>query len=270
MLSRAIRFLQRLKADFIVTGEMMDNHGLSYKEMERITEDLGISGVVVRPLSARLLPETIPERKGWIDRDMLGSLRSGQTDERQMLIDWARALGLDAENKVGFYPRCKLTLSGFGKRLENLFAEEEFTLNTLKLLEFSVYYKRFPDVKIVLATDEEEKRKLQTYFLPQDLRVYLPTHPGPMTLVRADWSAKSKEEIQKIISLAARITATHSSAADLVGVPVSYRFENDDETKQLNVAPFDSSSEISKTCFSHRISSDMYESVSAAVEKPAK
>ena len=63
MLSRAIRFAQRLKADFIVTGEVIGRHGLSESEMERITEDLGISGFVLRPLSARLLPETIPELK---------------------------------------------------------------------------------------------------------------------------------------------------------------------------------------------------------------
>jgi tRNA-uridine 2-sulfurtransferase len=270
MLSRAIRFSQRLKADFIVTGEVKDNHGLSDREMERITEDLGISGFVLRPLSAKLLPETMPELKGWVDRNSLGSLRAGEADEQKGLIDWGRKLGLDAENELGFYPRCKLTLPGFGKRLENLFAEDEFTLNTLKLLEFSVYYKRFPDVKIVLATDEEEKRKLQTYFLPQDLRVYLPTHPGPMTLVRTNWSSKSEREVEEIISLAARITATHSNAAHLAGVLVSYRFENDDETQQLNVIPFDSSKEINKTCFSYQVSSEMYEPMSSVVEKPAK
>jgi hypothetical protein len=268
MLSRAIRFSQRLKADFIVTGEVVDNHGLSEREMQRITDDLGISGFVVRPVSAVLLPETIPERKGWIDREVLGSLRAGDTNEQEVLLEWGQRLGLDAKNEVDFYPRCKLTLAGFGKRLEDLFAEEEFTLNTLKLLEFSVYYKRFPDVKIVLATDEEEKRKLQTYFLPQDLRVYLPTHPGPMTLVRTNWANKSEGEVEQIISLAARITATHSNAAHLPGVPVSYRFENDDETQQVNVVPFDSPKEIDKTCFSHQLSSAMHEAMPSVVEKP--
>jgi len=199
-----------------------------------------------------------------VDRDLLGDLRDGEWDR---LVDLGRDLDLDVENEVGFYPRCKLTLSGFGKRLENLFAEEEFTLNTLKLLEFGLYYKRSPDVKVVLAVGEDEKRKLQTYFLPQDLRVYLPTHPGPMTLVRTDWSSKSENEIEKIINLAARITATHSEAAYLTAVPVSYRFEQDDETQQLNVQPFRSLKEIGKTCFSCRLSSRLDEHLAAMVEK---
>ncbi len=267
MLSRAIRFTQRLKADFIVTGEVVDHHGLSEQEMERITEDLGIRGLVLRPLSARLLPATIPELKEWVDRDLLGDLRDG---EGERLLDLGRDLDLDVENKLGFYPRCKLTVSGFGKRLENLFTEEGFTLNTLKLLEFGLYYKRPPDVKVVLAVDEDEKRKLQTYFLPQDLRVYLPTHPGPMTLVRTDWSSKSKDEVEEIVNFAARITAMHSEAAYLSGVPVCYRFEQDDETQQLSVLPFRSLNEIDKTCFSCRLSLRTTGHLEALVEKRAQ
>lgn len=267
MLSRAIRFAQRLKADFIITGEVVNHHGLSEQEMERITEDLGIRGLVLRPLSARLLPATIPEIRGWVDRDLFEDLRDGEMDR---LLDLGRDLDLDADNELGFCSRCKLTVSGFGKRLENLFAEEAFTLNTLKLLEFGLYYKRSPDVKVVLAVDEDEKRKLQTYFLPQDLRVYLPTHPGPMTLVRTDWSNKSEDEIEEIISLAARITAMHSEAAHLTDVPVSYRFEQDDETQQLNVLPFRSLKEVGKTCFSCRLSSRLNGHLATTVEKWAQ
>lgn len=266
MLSRAIRFMQRLKADFIITGEVVDHNGLSEQELGRITEDLGIAGLVLRPLSARLLPETIPEIKGWVERDLLGDLRDGEGDR---LRKWGKNLGLDAGNGTDLYPRCKLTLAGFGKRLENLFAEEAFTLNTLKLLEFNLYYKRSPDVKMVLAIDDDEKRTLQTYFLPQDLRVYLPIHHGPMTLVRTDWSSKSENEIEEIINLAGRITATHSRAAHLPAVPISYRFENDDETQQLNVLPFHSLKEIEKKCFSCRLSSRLDVPLAPMLEKHA-
>ena len=266
MLSRGIRFMQRLKADFIVTGEIVDHNGLTEQELERIVEDLGIIGLVLRPLSARSLPPTIPEIKGWVDRDLLSDLRDG---EKNSLIELGRHLDLDVENEIGFYSRCKLTIPGFGKRLENLFAEEVFTLNTLKLLEFDLYYKRSPDVKMVLALDEDEKRTLQTYFLPQDLRVYLPTHPGAMALVRTDWSSKSQKEIKEIIKLAGRITATHSNASHLAAVPISYRFENDDETQQLNVLPFHSSKEIGKRCFSCRLSSPTGNGIAPVVEKRA-
>ncbi len=267
MLSRAIRFMQRVKADFIVTGEVAGHNGLSEREMERITEDLGIGGLVLRPLSARLLPTTIPEIKGWIKRERLGDLRDGD-DER--LAEWGRSLGLIPDDPEPRPCRCKLTIPGFGERLGNLFEEESFTLNTLKLLEFRLYYKYDPDVKLVLAVDEDEKRTLQTYFLPQDLRVYLPTHRGPMTLVRANWAGKSKRETQEIITIAGRITAMYSDAAHLASVPVKYRFEQDDETQQLNVLPFRSPDEISRDCFSCELCSSDEISLASPLEKHAE
>lgn len=245
MLSRAIRYMERIEADFLVTGELVGNNELAEKEMERITEDLGIGGVVLRPLSAGLLPPTRPELEGWIEREILGDLRAKDCDR---LIELAKRLGISTADPMSCNMRCKLTFPGFGKRLEYLFEEEGFTMNALKLLDFKLYYKRPPDVKIVLATDEEGKRTLQNYFLPQDLRVYLPTHRGPMTLVRTNWTRKSAVEIQQIIELAGRITVTHSEAAHLTSVLVSYRFENDDETSQLSVLPFNSVAEIAEYC----------------------
>ena len=245
MLSRAIRYMERIEADFIVTGELVGHNELTEKEMERITEDLGIGGVVLRPLSARLLPPTRPEIEGWINREDLGDLRVKDCDH---LIGFAERLGLSPADSMGSDLRCKLTLPGFGKRLEHLFDEEGFTMNALKLLDFKLYYKRLPDVKIVLATDEEGKRALQNYFLPQDLRVYLPTHRGPMTLVRTNWASKSTVEVLEIIELASRITVTHSEASHLDNVLVNYRFENDDETSRLSVLPFNSVAEIAEYC----------------------
>jgi hypothetical protein len=255
MLARAIRYMERIKADFVVTGEILGRHGLSEVEMERITEDLGVGGLVVRPLSAQLLPPSQAEREGWIRRDSLGDLREG---DRDRLAELAHQLGLSEDDPMGSDRQCKLTFPGFGKRLENLFEEDRVTLNALKLLEFEIYYKRPPDVKIVLATDEDEKRALQTFFLPQDLRVYLPTHRGPMTLVRADWTRKSPREIKEIITLAARITVTHSDAAHLAGVQVKYRFEKDNETSQLNILPFRSIAEIANHCFVSNFSSPLF------------
>ena len=245
MLSRAVRYMQRIQADFIVTGEIVGHNGLGENEMSRITEDLGISGLVLRPLSAQLLPPSVPELEGWFDREALGNLREGDADE---LAEIGRSLGLPVNGSICSDRRCKLTLAEFGERLEDLFGEDGFTLNALKLLDFRMYYKVPPDVKIVLAMEEEEKRTLQNYFLPHDLRVYLPTHRGPMTLVRTNWDAKQPSEVSDIIELAGRITVTHSEAAHLASVTVNYRFENDDETSQLNVLPFGSPEEIAVYC----------------------
>jgi len=246
ILMRAIRYMERIHADFIVTGEIVGRNGLSTDDLLRIEDTLGISGMVLRPLSAQLLPPTRAERAGWVDR---ASLFGFEADGHVRLEDVASDLGLLSH--IDFLKaerRCKLTFPGFGKRLESLLEEEEFTMNALKLLDFRLYYKCPPDVKIVLATDEDEKRTLQNFFLPQDLRVYLPTYRGPMALVRTNWEEKSVAQVREIVELAGRITATYSAAPSGTVIPINFRFESDDETSQLNVSPFSSPAEIENYC----------------------
>jgi hypothetical protein len=245
-ISHALRYMERIGADFIVTGELVGRNGLDEDDLIRVMRNAGATGQVLRPLSARLLPPTPMENSGAIPRKALSGLVA---DDQDGLLDLASSLGIAADAALDCYKRCRLTAPGYGARLENLLREERFTLNALRLLDFRLYYKQDPDVKFVLATDEEEKRALQNLLLPQDLRVYLPTHRGPMCLVRTDWTSKEHDEVREIIDFACRVTATHSEASDLASVLVCHRFENHDETSQSSVSPFSAVEEIARYCF---------------------
>jgi len=243
LLRKGLKYMRKVGADFLVTGEIVGKHDLQAEDILRIAAEVGAGDLVLRPLSARLLPETLPERAGWVNRKHLKGLRAEDEGEEELKI-LARRLGITIE---GFpaSSRCKLTQVSFGQRLEDLLREKDFTLNALELLEFPLYYKRLPDVKIVLGRDDEEKRRLQNFFLPEDLRLYVPTHEGPMALVRANWKEKSEPEIEDIIELAARITVTHSKVKD-GKIQANYRFENEQETFRINVSPFSSEQELEK------------------------
>ena len=179
----------------------------------------------------------------WLDRDQDGRRqRSG----RATLTKLAGDVGLEVADPLASCHRCKLMTPGFGERVASLFGESGFTLNALRLLDFPLYYKVHPDVKIVVARDEREKRDLQNLFLPQDLRVYPATPHGPMTLVRTCWNEKEHGEQQTIVGLAARITATFADPRRTEAVPIYYRLENEDETQLLNASPFESPVEIAQ------------------------
>lgn len=244
ILRNAYRYMKKVGADFIVTGALVGKRNLSESDLIGIPQQLGLEDLVVRPLSGQLLPPTFPERVGWIKRENMKDFTDQDMDKVAKLIkEWGISVnGFPAEE------RCKLTQEDFGRRLEDLFKEGHFTMNALELLEFDLYYKKPPDVKIVLGKDDEEKRRLQKFFLPEDLRLYIPTHDGPIALVRTDWRKKSNPEIQNIIELTAKISVAHSSLKEkgTGNVQANYRFEKQSETFRINVAPFSSEDELNQ------------------------
>ncbi len=244
LLRKALRYMRKVGADFLITGEIIGVRGLGLDEMLRIAEEAGVADRVLRPLSAKHLPPTLPEREGWVDRERLLDLTNKDSDR---LWTIARELGIETEG-FSAKQRCKLLLPYFGQRLEELLREGNLTLNGLELLEFPLYYKKPPDVKIVLGRSEEEKKKLQNFFLPDDLRLYVPAGDGPMALVRANWREKSEQEILQIIELAARITAMYANVGPDHRVQANYRFENSQETHRINISPFSSERELEKYC----------------------
>ena len=245
MIRKGMRYMHKVGAEFLVTGEIVGTRGLEADDVLRLTSDAGASDRVVRPLSAQQLPRSRPEREGWVDRGRFYGLDAETRHEDLPKV--AESLGIHCE---GFPAerRCKLLLPYFGRRLEDLLQEEHLTLNGLELLEFPLYYKKQPDVKIVLGRDEDEKRRLQNFFLPDDLRLYVAMGHGPIALVRANWQQKSDYEVLQIIELAARITAMHSDLGARQRVQANYRFEHSEQTNRIRIAPFGSEHELAEHC----------------------
>lgn len=236
LLERGKRFMERMQGDFMVTGEVLDRrNGLGEEEIRRIDERSGVTGLVYRPLSSDLLEDTVPEEKGWVKK---GFSLQGESREELEKLKNRFEIGI-CSNGFPAEERCKLTSFRYRKRLKDLLQEPKFTTNALKLLEFDDYFKIPPDIKIVFGTDEEEKRELQNYFLPSDVRVYLPSHEGPMSLIRADWDRKDKGTVEEVINFTARAAVSLSGAGDNCKIPVNYRFENDSETVRIDVFPLD-------------------------------
>ncbi len=243
LFAKAARYMERIGAEYLVSGDVPGANQLTARQIRGIAENLGVAGRILRPLCAGASRGRARGLEKWVDRDQDGKgSRSGSG--RAVLTKLAEDVGLEVADPLACCHRCKLMTPGFGERVASLFGEAGFTLNALHLLDFPLYYKVHPDVKIVLARDEREKRDLQNLFLPQDLRVYPATPHGPMTLVRTSWNEKGREEQQTIVGLAARITATFAGPKRTEAVPIYYRLENEDETLLLNTSPFDSPDEI--------------------------
>lgn len=239
LLSRGKRFMERVEADFLATGYRPENGGVMPEDVLQVERNLGLAGRVFRPLAMREMSDTMPEEEGWVD-DILTTLEESNYN----LSNLSDVLGLRLDPVEQGYPsreRCKLTEQRYRNRFMNLLQEPGFTNNVLKLLEFDYYHKIPPVTKVVVAVSEQDKRELQNYFLPNDLRLYFPLVDGPMALVRSlhsNGTSQRTEEEEEMVRLAARISASYGSDADLgTKLVVHYRFENENETSRMSVRP---------------------------------
>ena len=85
MLKKAREMMAKEGASFLITGEVVGQRPMSQKSqtMRLIEKEAGVAGLVLRPLSAKLLEPTIPEEKGWVDRNKLLDI-SGRSRKAQI------------------------------------------------------------------------------------------------------------------------------------------------------------------------------------------
>lgn len=67
--------MESLDAAFVVTGDVLGQRPrTSAFDLELVAAHAGLEGWVVRPLSARRLPPTVPEERGWLHRQALSDI----------------------------------------------------------------------------------------------------------------------------------------------------------------------------------------------------
>ncbi len=202
MLKKAKEYAEEVQADFILTGEVLDQRPMSQhmRALTLIEREADLEGKLLRPLSAKLLPETEAEKKGWVERKLLLSLR-GRARRKQM--DLAETLGI-----VG-YPSpaggCLLTDPLFCVRLKDLLEYGEvLSVRSVSLLKIGRHF-RFGLNKIIVGRNEEENQRLVALKSPEDFLFEVPGCGSPITLL-------SGPESEEALRAAASVTARYSDA----------------------------------------------------------
>ncbi|MDH7500241.1 MAG: tRNA 4-thiouridine(8) synthase ThiI [candidate division NC10 bacterium] len=173
---------ERMKAegfDFVFTGEVLNERPMSQTRhsLALVARLSGYSDFLLRPLSARLLPETRMEREGLVNRQGLLDLQ-GRSRKRQLAL--AKAYGLaEFPNPAG---GCLLTDRGFSARLRELLKRGDFDLRDLWLLQVGRHFRLGP-VKVIVGRNEEENRRIRNYAREGDILLSAEHFPGPLALV---------------------------------------------------------------------------------------
>ena len=229
LVRKALEWMRAHDFDFLITGEVVGQRPKSHKrsDMPIIQRDSGAEDLLLRPLSAKLLPETYPERMGWVDRERLFDF-SGRSRKPQMAL--ARQLGFDewAQPAGGC---CFLTDAAYSAKLTDLWRSrgaQRYDLDDIMLLKVGRHLRPRPHFKVVISREEGETRFLEGY-RKRFTHLRTVSHGGPLTLV--DGEANEDD-----LWLAARLAARFSSGrtAERVRVEVN---PLDGPAREIEVPP---------------------------------
>jgi tRNA-specific 2-thiouridylase len=202
MIKKAKKYAKEIGAAFIFTGEVLDERPMSqhFKAMKIVEEGSGLKGRLLRPLSAKLLPETLIEKEGLVRRDKLLDIR-GRSRKPQ--------IKLAEEFNIKDYPcpagGCLLTYKEFANKLRDLFKHrKKCSMPDVALLKVGRHF-RFGENKIIVGRNEAENKILTAKKMRYDYYFEVPDVGGPITVLQG---LKNKKAIQ----VAAALTAFYSDA----------------------------------------------------------
>jgi tRNA U34 2-thiouridine synthase MnmA/TrmU len=211
MFTRARERLAERGADFVATGEVLGERPMSQRRdaMAIIERESGLRGLIVRPLCARLLPPSLPEERGLVDRE---KLRSIQGRSRRPQFALAEELGI--EDYLCPAGGCLLTVREFAARFRDLLEHEpEFGLADARLLKVGRHFRLPRGAKLIVARDEAECGALEQAARPGDAIVEPKDTTGPSALCRGT-------EDGEAVATAARLVATYTKGGTTLGVEV--------------------------------------------------
>lgn len=185
MFKRAREFADKNGCDFLASGEVLGQRPFSQNKqaLEEVAKTAGEE--LLRPLSAKLLPETEMEKKGLVNRKQLLDLQGRQRTRQLGLV---KELGIKKfEAPAG---GCLLTDPGFSVRLKRALKEfSEIKPTDIELLKYGRIYwvrlgKNNKPVLIVIGRNQEDNEKLEELFSKKDLFLIPKNTTGPSILVR--------------------------------------------------------------------------------------
>lgn len=232
---RAKQIMEKEGAGFVFTGEVLGERPMSQRldALRLIEKESDLEGKILRPLSARLLEPTIPEKEGLVDREKLLSI---QGRSRKPQIALAQSL------LVKDYPcpagGCLLTDRNFGKKLKDSLNHKEESLREISLLKLGKHFRLPSGAKVITGRNEDENKRLMLLSYSGEVKLTVKDYKSTYTLLLGNATPEN-------LDMAARICARYCKMKTKEDLRVKIWNHFPEEFEELEVTPM-SKPEISK------------------------
>ena len=228
MLNYTGKLLEKFNADFIITGEVLNQRPMSQTKVSLniVKNESGYSEKILRPLCAKNLPPTEMELEGLVQREKLLNI-SGRS--RKVQIELAKKYNIvDYPSPAG---GCKLTEPNYSIRLKELLEHKgNIEGRELHLLKLGRHFRVTEGAKIISTRTGEEFEEIKKYLDPKDIVFLAKDYKGSMAVIIGEPALKD-------IEFAARATARYSKGKDEPKVIIKYGNFNTTLDKFLEVEP---------------------------------
>jgi tRNA-specific 2-thiouridylase len=226
MLKKAGELMSQSGADFVITGEVVGQRPMSQmKQTIRMIEKAsGLEGMIVRPLSGKILDPTSPEQNGLIKRDWLLDI-NGRSRKVQMRL--ADQFGLkDYASPAG---GCLLTDPNYSSRLRDLFEnQDQFDTSDIFLLRHGRHFRLSKNARLIVGRDKADNENIQGLAGTDHYLIEVKDTGSPIGLL----AGKPGDDD---IKLAAAIVAGYSDARSKD--PVTVDIDRAGENVKIEIAP---------------------------------
>ena len=229
MVRKAHEWMKAHAFDFIITGEVVGQRPMSQRKdtMPVVQHESGVEDRLLRPLSARNLPETLPEREGWVNREQLHDF-SGRSRKPQIAL--ARSFGF-TEWATPAGGCCFLTDAQYSVKLADLWesrGSKQYEMDDIMLLKVGRHIRPARHFKLIVAREEGEGKFLQGY-KREFPTLKVTSHGGPFALIDGELSDGELRQ-------AAAIVARYSQGRSANEVTLEYA-DTGGQAKELRVKP---------------------------------
>ncbi len=212
----------------IATGEVLGQRPMSqrldaFRKIEKIAR---LERKVLRPLSAKLLPPTIYEEKGIIERDKLLALKGRSRKEHPKILG---RFGFNVKEFPTPSGGCLLTEPSYAVKVKDLIEHNELNWRNVKLLKVGRHF-RIGNCKLIVGRNKAENEILKEKAGESELTLSVPDYPSPVGLLTC--SNPSNETVKT----AASIVARYSDAKNEKQVKVNV-YKNGKLIRELVVTP---------------------------------
>lgn len=204
MFSKAGEILKDKGFHFLFSGEVLGQRPKSQTKnsLRYVEKNSGFDGQILRPLSAKLLHETLIEQKGRVNREKLMDI-SGRSRKTQ--VQMAKEFGIkDYPAPAG---GCLLTDKNFSARLKDLMhIQKIFNKRELYLLKYGRHFRLDLKTKVIAGRSEKDNAHLLNYFKADEDILLTPAElPGPDVILTGEFTPKN-------IQTAAMICAAYTKS----------------------------------------------------------